>query len=122
MGVNMFLKIDLFCLLITSGPSLEDDDSGDMDTGSHDTPPDGGPSTLHHGDVSRGGRRRRKRTKEQVDSLCSYNIAEMPMCNVCTWLVGSLFTRMGSDKVTFFTIYGNDFKQYQSTVAHPKNT
>lgn len=51
-------------MLCDSGPSL-DDGEGDMDTGADDTPPDDGrPGPSRHDDDVR---RRRKRTKEQVD-------------------------------------------------------
>ena len=73
-----------------SGPTLEDDDASAMDTGSVDSlPGDDRPGSSRHDD---GARRRRKRTKEQVEHLYSYAIAEIPMsicmslinCRVCT--------------------------------------
>jgi len=51
-------------LYYISGPTLDDIGDGDMDTSPPDHPPsDTGPGPSHHD----GGRRRRKRTKEQVD-------------------------------------------------------
>lgn len=68
-----FVIRSIICLCaysVFSGPTLEDD-AGDMDTGSADSMPgdDDRPGPSHH-----GRRRRRKRTKEQVDPH-SYIIA-----------------------------------------------